>query len=647
MRNYKQFLTEAYTIRPSSRDELKDIKGKYSEDEYTEILALWDFLRGDTPYTTLENPLIFDDGDIKKVKVHRDTGFTDGKNSITDSGLKAEIEKYENISVGVGSGSTSKNNDIYHIAPGQTATKFYEQWASIGFLTDYESSEIEKWFDALTPDMLGNTDAPIPKKILKLYKDYKGQVQFQKDFTAQIPGHYPTIVSILLGSTNLKKNVTYSGFFSNGTISVVNGDIGSYYTKMEDNYADYVDKEDKENTADAVVFNQGLTVSGLTGGDVDFDENTGILTFDGGQVLQISMKKGKEEARIGKIKDLLTAWGVWTSKDKTNKLKSYFTMQHELQIDGAMLLDEGIIDWIKAGAKYAKEGISKLAKSISNIFKNISKGVLSVVRKFNTRRETTKLLKRYSRYLSEAKTDKLPSQEKQVEAIAKNPKALKQLNDDMTDGVDKLWKRIDKINEKIKTANPNFAGTPIQYSDNVKETTGRVKDLPENEALFDDVRMVFFNILSFDILDKILAKIESSDIGSYNEALYRFVGMFKSSVMGNTLLPVIKVYGVRNSTSLSHELYTEKGFEAKKVAVSTRIKAKSDSLSLGGLKLNVQEHYYVIYFYVAGELKGEGKSASIYYNNVRPTAYGGLQFKVEIDSTVDESTFLTQFGISP
>ena len=105
---------------------------------------------------------------------------------------------------------------------------------------------------------------------------------------------------------------------------------------------------------------------------------------------------------------------------------------------------------------------------------------MSVVRNFNTRRETTKLLKRYSRYLSEAKTDKLPSQEKQVEAIAKNPKALKQLNDDMTDGVDKLWKRIDKINEKIKTANPNFAGTPIQYSDNVKETTGRVKDLSEN-----------------------------------------------------------------------------------------------------------------------------------------------------------------------
>ena len=154
----------------------------------------------------------------------------------------------------------------------------------------------------------------------------------------------------------------------------------------------------------------------------------------------------------------------------------------------------------------SKERKPKLAKSISNIFKNISKGGLSVVRKFNTRRETTKLLKRYSRYLSEAKTDKLPSQEKQVEAIAKNPKALKQLNDDMTDGVDKLWKRIDKINEKIKTANPNFAGTPIQYSDNVKETTGRVKDLPENEALFDDVRMVFFNILSFEILDKILAK---------------------------------------------------------------------------------------------------------------------------------------------
>ena len=156
-----------------------------------------------------------------------------------------------------------------------------------------------------------------------------------------------------------------------------------------------------------------------------------------------------------------------------------------------------------------------------------------------------------------------------------------------------------------------------------------------------------FNILSFEILDQILVKIERSNLGSYKEALYRFVGMFKSSVMGNTLLPVIKVYGVGDANSKSHEIYTQTGFEAKKDAVSNRIKERSERLSLGGLKLNVQGHYYVIYFYVAGELKGEDEHAYITYNNVRPTAYGGLQFKVEIDSTVDEKTFLSQFGISP
>ena len=115
--------------------------------------------------------------------------------------------------------------------------------------------------------------------------------------------------------------------------------------------------------------------------------------------------------------------------------------------------------------------------------------------------------------------------------------------------------------------------------------------------------------------------------------------------MGNTKLPVIKIFGVRTSSDKSYEVYKTDDFDEKQKKVSEKIKNKN--MSLGGLKLNEQNHYYVIYFYVAGELKGEGDNAYITYNNVRPTAYGGTQFKVEIDSTVDESTFKTQFGISP
>ena len=49
------------------------------------------------------------------------------------------------------------------------------------------------------------------------------------------------------------------------------------------------------------------------------------------------MKKGKEEARLGKIKDLLTAWGVWSPEKKTTKLQTYADLANELQLDGILL----------------------------------------------------------------------------------------------------------------------------------------------------------------------------------------------------------------------------------------------------------------------------------------------------------------------
>ena len=120
--------------------------------------------------------------------------------------------------------------------------------------------------------------------------------------------------------------------------------------------------------------------------------------------------------------------------------------------------------------------------------------------------------------------------------------------------------------------------------------------------------------------------------------------MYRSSVMGNTKLPVIKVFGTNVAGEKSYQVYTRDDFDEKQKQVSEKIIKKN--MSLGGLKLNVQGRDYVIYFYIAGELKDEGDNAKITYNNVRPTAYGGTQFKVEIDSTVDESVFKKQFGIS-
>tara|TARA_Y100000593_G_scaffold13807_1_gene25783 strand:- start:1262 stop:3160 length:1899 start_codon:yes stop_codon:yes gene_type:complete len=632
MQRFKEFLGEAYTIRPVSKDDLESLRAKYTPGEYEEIEKLWDIVN--RLNSNFAGPLIFDDGKLKPVKVHNDTGLS-VKKEIKDS-LKndEDFKKLTKITIVGGTGS-SKNTDEYYIAPGQTATKFYEQWSSIGLLqTEYSAATISSWISDLSPSMIGDTTGEIPEAILELYKTYYSAVQGQKDFTKEIPGHYTLICSILIGSANFRSD--YSSFFSKGGISIVNGNIDSYYAKMKSNYGDLVDKKDKENTADAVVFNGGLSVESLMNDPISFEDD-GVITFSSGkQMMQISMKKGRDEARIGKIKDLLTAWQVWSPNKKTDKLDAYVKRYTDLSAEfqlGGMILDEGILDLIRAGAKYAREGVSKLASSISSIFSTIFRGVKTIIKRFDVRRETENLLSKYSIYITEARKKKI-SQQKQLEALAKSPPAIKQLNTDLQAGVETVSQKINQINRNVSGIK-ELDIKALQFLQFPIEPLGVNPD-------YDDVRMVFFNILSFDIISDILDKIIDSE-DMYDEALDRFVGMYRSSVMGNTKLPVIKVFGTNVAGEKSYQVYTRDDFDEKQKQVSEKIIKKT--MSLGGLKLNVQGRYYVIYFYIAGELKGEGDNAKLTYNNVRPTAYGGTQFKVEIDSTVDESVFKKQFGL--
>ena len=167
-----------------------------------------------------------------------------------------------------------------------------------------------------------------------------------------------------------------------------------------------------------------------------------------------------------------------------------------------------------------------------------------------------------------------------MKSISDNRTAIDALNRDLKAGVESVSKKIEAINKKVSGI------VAPQY----QESQVSSLSLP---ARYDDVRMVFFNILSFDILSDILDKIKDSE-SSYNEALDRFVGMFRSSVMGNTKLPVVKVFGVRTSSDRSYEVYKTDDFDAKQKQVSERIRTKN--MSLGGLKLNEQGYYYVIYF---------------------------------------------------
>ena len=59
MKQFKDFLNEAYTIRPVSKDDLQSLRAKYTPGEYEEIEKLWDIVTRLNP--NFGGALIYDD----------------------------------------------------------------------------------------------------------------------------------------------------------------------------------------------------------------------------------------------------------------------------------------------------------------------------------------------------------------------------------------------------------------------------------------------------------------------------------------------------------------------------------------------------------------------------------------------------------
>lgn len=603
------------------------------------------------------NKLEFDNGD--PIDLHPDTikdlsGFFSGSPSRGDFDVKFKNDKgtfidaiklrdgsfikWKDISKNPLSGNTPGSKQFKLPTP---PTEFYEQWASIGLVCpDGVKSD-------LTSFLGGTVNPTFPSVIQSLYRNHRGDVQGKKDFSdivaddkvnGSVSPHLPTVANLLLGSLNLRSS--FPEQFT-GSYQVINGDIDKYYAIMKSfttigpdgkpEKNKYLDLADKENTADAVVLS-GFTLSNLQGWAgkdslkiLSSDEYTEgnhksgviIVLLDGevkGTILQVSMKKDKGEARIGKIKDILTAWGIWSPSRKTDVIKRIMGEE--------WLLDEGVADWIRGGFKWALLGISKIRQLVKGVISKISGSLLSIAKRFNFKKQEKDLISRLMPYIKEEYIGEM-SQADVPEAVSKSREAITILNQEMEDkynspnSIIQRWFSSNAENIKMQSDFANIQG--LSY--------------PEDPAV---VRMAMANIVSWDgciipMLDQI-----SSDQNSYEKALDMFIGLYRSSVMGNTFLPVIKLYGTSDVDSW--HVYKRSDFEDKKSKVR-------ESPYLGGLIVNAHRtnnKYAVIYFYTVGDIKDDG---SLLYNVIRPTPYGGTNFKIEIDSQIDESTFKKKFGL--
>ena len=323
-------------------------------------------------------------------------------------------------------------------------------------------------------------------------------------------GDYFLIAQLAAGMTKFTQ-----GVLPFKTPYLIHKNIKGYYSATE--RSELVDGV-KDNTADAVVCSVpgSELISKLNAGlPVEYDKK-GVCTIKGTNIkfLQVSLKKGKGAAQLGKIYGFL--------KDKYGLLDSADVKKLALE---SVQLDEGLRDFLNKGITFIKSLGSKLLEKISQLgtflggfLKKMEKGFKKSP-KSDVKRLEKELFKAglHEGILNEAKKPKIWDS---FDTIAKNQNVLNKLVDNVNKEMGSLM--------KASMANPAFF------------FKGYSKLALTAPVTKDDVAKLLTNFQSAIVLKSILG-----DLTGDAKALYsQLVELEKEMVYGKTTLPLYKVFGL-------------------------------------------------------------------------------------------------------
>ena len=326
-------------------------------------------------------------------------------------------------------------------------------------------------------------------------------------------GDYFLIAQLAAGMTKFTQ-----GVLPFKTPYLIHKNIKGYYSATE--RSELVDGV-KDNTADAVVCSVpgSEVISKLNAGlPVEYDKK-GVCTIKGTNIkfLQVSLKKGKGAAQLGKIYGFL--------KDKYGLLDSADVKKLALE---SVQLDEGLRDFLNKGVSFIKSLGSKLLEKISQLgtflggfLKKMENGFKKSP-KSDVKRLEKELFKAglHEGILNEAKKPKIWDS---FEAIAKDQKILNKLVENVNKEMGSLM--------KASMANPAFF------------FKGYSKLALTAPVTKDDVAKLLTNFQSAIVLKSILGDLTGDAKSLYSQ----LVELEKEMVYGKTTLPLYKVFGLDKS----------------------------------------------------------------------------------------------------
>lgn len=446
--------------------------------------------------------------------------------------------------------------------------------------------------------------------------------------------NFVTMGTQILGGYKFKqKLLTLDKDFKD--LHLVHKSIDTYY-KFEKRFINREDKHSKDNTSDYLLYSpvKGIFFEDILKNEskwdqykLDYNNDTGICyVIDKNtnttiiKYLQCSAKKGMNDARLGKITSYIqNLIGNFT-------VSSYFS-QIKTEINENFISVDDYYDTnsiLEMNLSDIKDSIKSSINKIKSVFKVLYtkiKGSLSgLIKSLFTKKTINSLI-----------LDLLNKLNLSPSTQNINLDRIGILNEDINTEIDRWFstgenlKQVVSLVEKRKyeLINSLEENSTVLIKENLNERFSKTnksiiiktKDLPNIEITPEITRQLFANYIAFSILPEIFKLFIKDNSDIVNNLKYFISDLTKETILGKTILPVYKVYGIFSLEDESEELLTYK--------TTKNVKAFDHYIQ-------TDSNIPLIYLYIL-PTRDKGKTFKTYYQIVLYTLYGYDEFKEEFN----------------
>ena len=409
-----------------------------------------------------------------------------------------------------------------------------------------------------------------------------------------------------------------------GSVQVLHKSIDKYYENTPKKYAEGA----KDNTSDMILITKGTVdnlLKALPDSDMSWTDD-GRVAIDGTDIefIQVSLKKGEEEARIGKLSSLINQiYGQQSMRPRqlTKKLNNAFEVAQEIE-----QLEEGLRDIFGKAVGLIKLGASKLLdfskKMFTKLRNSLIKAALKIsktITKDKSHKSSAKLANLMNTNLSENFIVEAKKVLPPVKINAPMMKEMKVLKNEIIkkDLANKEYKEMLK---NVAALNSKKAGSivvinkgtdPILEMNNFKAAADevlskKIGDTITRENINPAFKLVV-NYASYRTFNTIILDI-LKNVESYNTITEALVGLNAKlraeAMFGKTGLPLYIVYGMGGGAQYKH---TKNEYEASTKDDIIKLGASMDApymyISIAKSETKGSSHNAIYAYVLVGSVK--------------------------------------------